>query len=61
MKCGHDVMEGGAVGYGDNDAPDESAVPQAESLIHILHEDDEEAVDIVAVHGLGANPNYAWT
>ncbi|OBT46410.1 hypothetical protein VE00_03376 [Pseudogymnoascus sp. WSF 3629] len=52
-------MEGG-VGDGDNDASEESGVPQVEYPIHILHDDDEAAVDIVAVHGLGANPKYAW-
>ncbi|OBT53414.1 hypothetical protein VE04_05677 [Pseudogymnoascus sp. 24MN13] len=57
MKRGHDVMEGD-VGDGDNDASD--GVPQVEYPIHILHDDDKAAVDIVAVHGLGANPNYAW-
>ncbi|KFZ13980.1 hypothetical protein V501_03452 [Pseudogymnoascus sp. VKM F-4519 (FW-2642)] len=59
MKRDNDVMVGG-VGGGDNGALDKSGVTQAEYPIHILHDDDEAAVDIVAVHGLGANPNYAW-
>lgn len=46
MKRGHDVMEGG-VEDGDSGASDESAVPQAEYPIHILHDDDEAAVEYV--------------
>ena len=46
MKRGYDVM-GCAVGDGDNNASDESGVPQVEYPIHILHDDDEAAVEYV--------------
>ncbi|KAJ6788394.1 hypothetical protein PWT90_07789 [Aphanocladium album] len=34
--------------------------PKAELGLQILHDCEEATVDIVAVHGLGANPDYAW-
>ncbi|KAK5988294.1 Vegetative incompatibility HET-E-1-like protein [Cladobotryum mycophilum] len=34
--------------------------PPAERPIHVLHEDENAALDIIAVHGLAANPDYAW-
>ncbi|EXK78230.1 hypothetical protein FOQG_17083 [Fusarium oxysporum f. sp. raphani 54005] len=37
-----------------------SAPPPAEYPIQILHDDSNATVDIVAVHGLAANPDYAW-
>ncbi|KAK2599135.1 hypothetical protein QQS21_005396 [Conoideocrella luteorostrata] len=37
-----------------------SRPPKAELGLQILHECEEPNVDIVAVHGLGANPDYAW-
>ncbi|PCD22178.1 hypothetical protein AU210_015976 [Fusarium oxysporum f. sp. radicis-cucumerinum] len=37
-----------------------SAPPPAEYPIQILHDDNNATVDIVAVHGLAANPDYAW-
>ncbi|OBT96330.1 hypothetical protein VE01_05778 [Pseudogymnoascus verrucosus] len=61
MQRGNDVV-GDAVGNEDNSTSAGSGVPpaKAEPLIDILHEDVNAAVDIVAVHGLGANPDYAW-
>lgn len=35
------------MGGGDNDASDESGVPQVGYPIHILHDDDEAAVEYV--------------
>lgn len=46
MKRDNDAMEGG-MGDGDNDASDESGVTQVEYPIHILHDDDEAAVEYV--------------
>ncbi|EXA31563.1 hypothetical protein FOVG_17184 [Fusarium oxysporum f. sp. pisi HDV247] len=37
-----------------------NAPPPAEYPIQILHDDSNATVDIVAVHGLAANPDYAW-
>ncbi|KAJ6780463.1 hypothetical protein PWT90_01829 [Aphanocladium album] len=34
--------------------------PKAKLGLQILHECKEPNIDIVAVHGLGANPDYAW-
>ncbi|KAJ2979724.1 hypothetical protein NQ176_g3080 [Zarea fungicola] len=34
--------------------------PRGNLGLKILHDCDEPTVDIVAVHGLGANPDYAW-
>ncbi|KAJ5618524.1 hypothetical protein N7528_006635 [Penicillium herquei] len=34
--------------------------PPSERPLHILHDDMNASVDIVAVHGLAANPDYAW-
>ncbi|KAJ5701060.1 hypothetical protein N7488_008608 [Penicillium malachiteum] len=34
--------------------------PPSERPLHILHDDRNATVDIVAVHGLAANPDYAW-
>ncbi|KAJ2969423.1 hypothetical protein NQ176_g8672 [Zarea fungicola] len=34
--------------------------PKAAPGLQILHECDKPDIDIVAVHGLGANPDYAW-
>ncbi|KAK2591217.1 hypothetical protein QQS21_011102 [Conoideocrella luteorostrata] len=34
--------------------------PKAELGLQILHDSEEANIDIVAVHGLGANPDYAW-
>ncbi|KAH7140444.1 hypothetical protein B0J13DRAFT_608806 [Dactylonectria estremocensis] len=39
---------------------DKSAPPPAEYPIQILHHDSNATIDIVAVHGLAANPDYAW-
>ncbi|OAP55707.1 hypothetical protein AYL99_09859 [Fonsecaea erecta] len=39
---------------------DESTPPPAEYPLQILHDNPKAVVDIVAVHGLGANPAYAW-
>ncbi|KAI1109378.1 hypothetical protein F5Y14DRAFT_30227 [Nemania sp. NC0429] len=39
---------------------DRSPPLRAERPIHILHDDSNAAIDIVAVHGLAANPDYAW-
>ncbi|KID89330.1 NACHT and Ankyrin domain protein, partial [Metarhizium majus ARSEF 297] len=34
--------------------------PAAEPGLQILHDCEAPKIDIVAVHGLGANPDYAW-
>ncbi|KAJ3494179.1 hypothetical protein NLG97_g4251 [Lecanicillium saksenae] len=34
--------------------------PKAELGLQVLHDCADAKVDIVAVHGLGANPDYAW-
>ncbi|KAM3549052.1 hypothetical protein MY1884_008914, partial [Beauveria asiatica] len=39
---------------------DKNLPPKAERGLQILHDCDEPNIDIVAVHGLGANPDYAW-
>ncbi|KAI1178823.1 hypothetical protein F4777DRAFT_63233 [Nemania sp. FL0916] len=39
---------------------DQSPPPRAMCPIDILHVDEDAVVDIVAVHGLAANPDYAW-
>ncbi|KAH7159350.1 hypothetical protein DER46DRAFT_560375 [Fusarium sp. MPI-SDFR-AT-0072] len=39
---------------------DKSAPPPAEYPIQILYDNSNATIDIVAVHGLGANPDYAW-
>ncbi|KPM42707.1 hypothetical protein AK830_g3870 [Neonectria ditissima] len=37
-----------------------NAPPRAEYPIQVLYESSNAAIDIVAVHGLAANPDYAW-
>ncbi|KAK3317734.1 hypothetical protein B0T19DRAFT_296963 [Cercophora scortea] len=34
--------------------------PLADRGLQVLHDDVNAAFDVVAVHGLGANPDYAW-
>lgn len=38
----------------------QGAPPPANQGIQVLHDDDNAVIDILAVHGLGANPSYAW-
>ncbi|EXM20360.1 hypothetical protein FOTG_11726 [Fusarium oxysporum f. sp. vasinfectum 25433] len=63
-----DLVEGHSRVFPDPEAPsrqqnpprDESVPRPAEKPIQILHDDSNANIDIVAVHGLAANPDYAW-
>ncbi|KFY45994.1 hypothetical protein V494_00659 [Pseudogymnoascus sp. VKM F-4513 (FW-928)] len=60
MQGGNDVAEG-AIGNEDSTSDGCGVLPaEAKHPIDILHEDVNPVIDIVAVHGLGANPDYAW-
>ncbi|KFZ17155.1 hypothetical protein V502_04720 [Pseudogymnoascus sp. VKM F-4520 (FW-2644)] len=61
MRRDNDVVED-SIRNEENSTSVGSGVPPAKvkPLIDILHEDVNAAVDIVAVHGLGATPDYAW-
>ncbi|TXC01070.1 hypothetical protein FocTR4_00009367 [Fusarium oxysporum f. sp. cubense] len=63
-----DLVEGHSRVFPDPEAPstqqnpprDESVPRPAGKPIQILHDDSNANIDIVAVHGLAANPDYAW-
>ncbi|KAK9444704.1 Ankyrin repeat-containing domain protein [Metarhizium brunneum] len=44
----------------EGNASNKTLPPAAEPGLQILHDSDAPKIDIVAVHGLGANPDYAW-
>ncbi|KFG85892.1 NACHT and Ankyrin domain protein [Metarhizium anisopliae] len=44
----------------ESNASNKTLPPAAEPGLQILHDCEAPKIDIVAVHGLGANPDYAW-